>query len=251
MTPERVYAVGDIHGWLDKLVAVHEAIEADLAARPVASHLVVHIGDYTDRGPDSRGVIDYLIDGAIEAKPWRNLYGNHDRMFLRFLQTPGGRDPMLRQDLHWLHPRLGGVETLNSYGLNLPEAVPEETAAEIHAEAREAVPDPHIRFLTGLSDSYAWKGWFFAHAGVLPGVALAMQDEDDLLWVRGPFLNSKRDHGAVVVHGHTPTETGEVEDHGNRIAIDTGAGYGGPIGCIALEGGSARVLGGPVLRTGD
>lgn len=244
--PARIYAIGDVHGQLEMLQSVHSRIEWDLKDRPVDSHAILHIGDYTDRGPDSRGVIDYLLRLEAAGAPVINLYGNHDRMFRLFLETPGGRDYKLRSDLSWLHDRLGGRATLASYGLDLPEEAQFSEGANIHAAAVAAVPEGHLRFLSTLRDSYHWGDWFFAHAGVLPGLGLMMQDEDDLIWIRGPFLESKRNHGATVVHGHTPVE--QVEDHGNRIAIDTGAGYGKAISCIVIEGASARILDGPALR---
>lgn len=242
----RIYAVGDIHGHLDKLEAVHRAIRDDLAASPADGHLVVHIGDYVDRGPDSRGVIEMAMGLAQAGAPVVNLMGNHDRMFLAFLDSPGGRDHRLRRDLHWLHPRLGGAATLRSYGVEAPEDLDEAAAARLHDAARAAVPPSHLDFLRGLAVCHHAGPWFLAHAGVNPGLSLAVQDEDDLIWIREPFLGSRRDFGATVIHGHTPVE--RVEDHGNRVAIDTGAGYGGPIACVVAEGLSLRILGGAPLR---
>lgn len=244
--PQRIYAIGDVHGQLEMLRSVHARIEWDLKDRPCDSHVVLHVGDYTDRGPDSRGVIDYLIGLDAQGAPVINLYGNHDRMFRRFLETPGGRDYKLPRELCWLHDRLGGRTTMASYGLDLPDDAQYSDGEEYHAAAVAAVPSSHLAFLGDLRDSYHSGDWFFAHAGVLPGLDLKMQDEDDLMWIRGPFLTSKRDHGATVVHGHTPVD--QVEDHGNRIAIDTGAGYGNPISCIVVEGASARILDGATLR---
>ncbi|MFV0473468.1 MAG: metallophosphoesterase [Pikeienuella sp.] len=246
--PERVYALGDVHGRLDLLRAAHARIGADLSARPVAAHVIVHIGDYVDRGPDSSGVLAYLVKGEETGAPWINLMGNHDRMFFRYLVAPGGRDERLHKDYWWLHDRLGGLDTLRSYGLKPPEGATEARGAELHREARDRVPAMHFAFLAGLRRFWRWRGWYFAHAGVRPGVPLAEQEEDDLIWIREPFLSSDADHGATIVHGHTPVS--QVEDHGNRIAIDTGAGYGGPLSCLVIEAGSggARVLDGPVLR---
>ena len=241
---ERVYAIGDVHGYLDKLIAVHAAIDADLAARPVASHAVVHIGDYTDRGPDSRGVLDFLISGAD--RPWVNLCGNHDRMFLKYVED-GSHDPCIRVQFFWLHPRVGGQETLQCYGVDVPADVTKAGGDDYVAAAQAAVPAGHLEFLRGLRTHWQWRDFFFAHAGVKPGVPLAEQAEDDLIWIRDEFHNSQADHGATVVYGHTPVEG--VEDHGNRIAIDTGAGYGGPLSCLVLEAdGPAQVLGGERLR---
>ncbi|MEX2520256.1 MAG: metallophosphoesterase [Paracoccaceae bacterium] len=244
--PERVYAIGDIHGQIALLRGAHAAIEADLAARPVAEHAVVHVGDYVDRGPDSAGVIAHLLAGTQAGRPWVNLLGNHDRMFFRYLAAPGGRDQKLRNEFWWLHERIGGLDTLRSYGVHAPDGASEKRGVAIHEEARAAVPPLHFAFLAGLRRHWSWRGWFFTHAGVKPGVPLAEQVEDDLIWIRDEFLSSMHDHGAVVVHGHTPVEA--VEDHGVRIAIDTGAAFGGPLSCIAIEGAGVRVLGGPTLR---
>ncbi|MGB0852749.1 MAG: metallophosphoesterase [Pikeienuella sp.] len=246
-TPDRIYAVGDIHGHLAKLKAVHDNIAVDLAAHPAASHAILHIGDYTDRGPDSRGVIEYLINGDTRRAPWINLYGNHDRMILRFLEERGGADPILRKDLYWLHPRLGGDTTLRSYGVDVPDDLDSDHGARMFDAARKAIPQSHVAFLRGLRLSYHWRDFFFVHAGVKPGIPLADQVEDDLIWIRGPFHESSADHGAIIVHGHTPVDA--VEDHGNRIAIDTGAGYGNPITCTVFEAdGGVRILNGKRLR---
>ena len=247
--PERVYAIGDIHGQSALLRGLHQRIEADLAARPVASHAVVHIGDYTDRGPDSPGVIDFLLDGEAAGRPWINLLGNHDRMFRLFLETPGGRDLRLRSKFGWLHERLGGRETLAAYGVEWTRE-PSLDGAELHEAAVAKVPARHRAFLDALRLTWSWRGVCFVHAGVKPGVPLARQVEDDLIWIRDEFHESRADHGALIVHGHTPVD--EVEDHGNRIAIDTGAAYGGALSCVAFDAAGeamgVRVLGRGVLR---
>lgn len=249
--PERVYAIGDIHGRLGLLKAAHARIEADLAVDPVGAHAIVHVGDYVDRGPDSAGVLAHLVAGEAAGAPWINLLGNHDRMFFRYLVAPGGRDEKLHPEFWWLHERVGGLDTLRSYGVTLPEGATQARGDAIHREARAAVPALHFAFLAGLRRFWRWRGWFFAHAGVRPGVPLDAQEENDLIWIREPFLSSEADHGATIVHGHTPVE--RIEDRGNRIAIDTGAGYGGPLSCLVIDetggaAGGARVLDGPILR---
>lgn len=245
--PDRVYAIGDVHGHLDMLGAVHADIAADLKAHPAENPVILHIGDYTDRGPDSRGVIEFLIAGEAAGAPWINLFGNHDRMMLLFLSEPGGADPRLRPEFFWLHPRLGGSTTLRSYGVEVPDDLEADRGAHLFDAARAAVPEAHLRFLSGLRPSYRWQGFFFAHAGIAPGIPLDEQVEDDLIWIRTPFHDSTADHGAVIVHGHTPVDA--VEDHGNRIAIDTGAAYGRALTCTVFEtGGGVRILNGKRLR---
>lgn len=230
--PEILYAIGDIHGHLDKLEQVHRRIEADAGRSP---HLVVHIGDLVDRGPESRGVIEYLRTGMIEGRPWVVLKGNHDRMMERFLAN-GDRDERLRSDWTWLHPNLGATETLASYGLDIDGLAPRE----ILLRAQGTVPPDHLDFLAGLPASFETEDVFFCHAGILPGVPLDAQTEDDLLWIRGPFLDHPGPHPKLIVHGHTPVR--HVTHAGCRINIDTGAAYGGPLSAVALEGGAAFEL---------
>lgn len=244
--PDRIYAIGDVHGWLDKLESLHARIAWDLQDNPCASHAILHIGDYTDRGPDSAGVLDFLAKGAARGEPWVNLIGNHDRMLLKFWETAGGRDKMGRPEYFWLHKIIGGYTTLQNYGVDIPDEVTEEEGATYFDAFRAAIPEAHIAFLKGLRSSYHWCDFFFAHAGVKPGVALKDQIDDDLLWVRKPFHICTDDFGATVVHGHTPVK--EVEDHGNRIAIDTGAAYGKALTCVVFDDDGVRVLNGMKLR---
>lgn len=227
----RTYAIGDIHGHLDKLRALHGLIEADRRLQGDEQAPVVHIGDLVDRGPDSRGVIDWLADGVAGGRNWIVLKGNHDRMFAGFLRDPDFHDPRLRPDLHWLHERLGGADTLASYGV---EGAGERFLHDLHAEARARVPAGHAAFLDGLPDRLLRGECLFVHAGIRPGVALAAQTEDDLLWIRDSFLSDTRDHGPLVVHGHTPDD--RVRHYVNRVNIDTGAGYGRPMSAIVTEG---------------
>lgn len=234
----RTYAIGDIHGALDKLQAAHARIAADRAATGDRRAPVVHVGDLVDRGPDSRGVIDFLLAGLAQGAPWVVLKGNHDRMFTGFLDDPDGHDPGLRAGLHWLDPRLGGDATLASYGVR---GAGERMLHDLHAEALRAVPAGHMAFLRGLRPHYLRDGVLFVHAGVRPGVPLARQSEDDLLWIRGTFHEDRSDHGALVVHGHTPVD--DVTHYGNRLNIDTGAGYGKELSAVVIEEGQVWLLG--------
>ncbi len=216
----RVYAIGDVHGCADRLRALHREIAADLAARPVAEAEVVHIGDYIDRGPDSAGVIETLLQPfpAAGGRPGPRvvtLMGNHEDMMLTSLTDPEAAP-------HWLSN--GGDIALESWGVPL------------RARARDwaaALPPRHLAFLRGLPLLHAAGGYLFVHAGLRPNTPLGRQSRLDMLWIREPFLSSDGALPAVVVHGHTPA--GEPVIRHNRIGIDTGAFRDGPLTCAVLE----------------
>ncbi|MBN2907501.1 MAG: serine/threonine protein phosphatase [Rhodobacteraceae bacterium] len=226
----RIYAIGDIHGQLEKLIHVHALIAADRADTGDAEAPVVHLGDYVDRGPDCRGVLEHLAKGLVAGEPWVLLKGNHDR-FMQYFLRPGCQPEPARPDLDWLAPPVGGRETLASYGVATGGL---RRRAQIHADAVAAVPQTHVALLDGLRPSFQHGGVFFCHAGIRPGIPLDAQSEDDLLWIRGDFHRDLRDHGALIVHGHTPVK--EVTHYGNRLNLDTGAGYGGPVSVVVIEG---------------
>jgi serine/threonine protein phosphatase 1 len=233
----QTYAIGDIHGHLDKLRAAHDLIEADRSVNGDRDAPVVHVGDLVDRGPDSRGVIGFLRSGILGGAPWIVLLGNHDRMFAGFLGDPDYHDPGLRADLHWFDPRLGGAETLASYGV---ADARERLLFNVHREAVGAVPDEHGDFLHGLARHYRRGEALFVHAGIRPGVPLARQSEDDLVWIRRGFLDDPGDHGALIVHGHTAI--GEATHYGNRLNIDSSVAYGGSLSAVVIEGREAWLL---------
>ncbi|QDC11427.1 serine/threonine protein phosphatase [Oceanicola sp. D3] len=226
----RVYAIGDIHGHLDKLRSVHAFIEEDKARVKDPDAVVVHVGDLVDRGPDSSGVLGYLAEGMATGQPWIVLKGNHDRMMRRFLEPDRLRDPS-RPDLHWLQPNIGGRNTLESYGVDTDPARGKEA---IHDDARAAVPEAHVALLDGMATHHTLPGLFFVHAGVRPGVPFAAQTEDDLVWIREPFLSDPRDHGRLIVHGHSPVAA--ATHYGNRLNIDSAAAFGGPLSAVVIEG---------------
>ncbi len=230
-----LYAIGDIHGHLGLLTAAHDRIAADMARHGAGP--VIHVGDLVDRGPDSRGVIDFLMAGIARGEDWTVLKGNHDRMFSLFLQDPQAQDPGLRAEFTWLHPRLGGAETLASYGIHAPGDRP---VAPVHAEAVARVPSAHVAFLGGLPTYHRRGDVVFVHAGLRPGIALEDQTETDLVWIRQPFLDDPRDHGFLVVHGHTALP--EARHYGNRVNIDSSAAYGGPLTAVVIEGRAVHVL---------
>ena len=225
----RAYAIGDIHGHLDLLLVAQALVAADRAATGDQTAPLVHIGDLVDRGPDSRGVIEHLMQGQTAGAPWVVLKGNHDRMFTLYLDD--ARDPRLRADLSWLHPRIGGAQTLESYGIRSPADRP---LAPVLAEAQAAVPQAHKRWLEELPGMFQQGQVVFAHAGIRPGIALSDQSEDDLCWIRHEFLDDPRDHGALVVHGHTAIDS--PRHYGNRVNIDSSAAYGGPVSAVVIEG---------------
>ena len=229
--PSPIYAIGDIHGHLAKLQEVHGWIAEDRRRTGAADAPVVHVGDLVDRGPDSAGVIAFLQSGLAEGEPWITLKGNHDRMFTNFLDEPDGQDSGLRVRLHWLDPRLGGGTTLRSFGVKGINARP---IRDIHADALGLVPDEVRDFLRDLPLTFQWDEALFVHAGIRPGRPLVDQVEDDLVWIRDEFLNDTRDHGALIVHGHTPVE--RATHYRNRLNIDSGAAYGGPLTAVAIEG---------------
>ncbi|WP_343080553.1 metallophosphoesterase [Ostreiculturibacter nitratireducens] len=233
----RSYAIGDIHGHLDKLRAAHDLVAADRRAVGDDTAPVVHVGDLVDRGPDACGVIEHLIGGIASGLNWVVLKGNHDRMFSLFLDEEPRHDTGLRAGLAWLDPRLGGGITLASYGVTSAD---ERPIAEVHAEARARVPKGHADFLANLPAWHLVGEALFVHAGIRPGVDLCHQSEDDLLWIRGDFLDDPHDHGPLVVHGHTPVSA--VTHYGNRLNIDTGAAYGGPLSAVVIEGRAVWLL---------
>jgi serine/threonine protein phosphatase 1 len=225
----KTYAIGDIHGHLQLLTDIHALIAQDMAATGAAP--IVHIGDLVDRGPDSAGVVEYLRAGVKGGADWVVLKGNHDRMFSGYLSSIDHHDAGLRRDLSWLHPRLGGAETLHSYGVKNPADRP---LAPVWNDANAAVPAAHRDFLQHLPTSYLRGEVLFVHAGIRPGIPLAQQTEDDLIWIRHDFLDDPRDHGPLVVHGHTAIDT--PTHYGNRVNIDSSAAYGGPLSAIVIEG---------------
>lgn len=229
----RVYAVGDIHGRLDLLTQLHALIVADAAAAAAERRVLVYVGDYVDRGPDSAEVIELLLEQPLPGFEIVHLLGNHEDTFLRF---PGD----VSVGPSWLH--YGGVETLLSYGIDIHANAwrDERELRRLQAEVRRRVPRRHVEFLRNMPLVHIEGDYLFVHAGIRPGVPIEGQVPDDLLWIRGEFLHSPRDHGMVVVHGHTITETPDLQP--NRIGIDTGAFYSNRLTCLVLDGAAQLFL---------
>jgi serine/threonine protein phosphatase 1 len=213
----RVYAIGDVHGWRDKLAALHGLIAADMAARPTGSAVLVHLGDYIDQGPDSAGVVGLLAAGSMmPGLAVVNLMGDHERMLLGGL----GGDKAAATDWLWA----GGRDALASWGL--PGDLPREAW-------EAALPASHVAWLRSLVLTHREGGYLFVHAGIRPGVELDEQTRDDLVTMRHPFLSTEQDLGTVVVHGHSSAPSVQLAP--NRIGLDTGAGIGGKLTCAVLE----------------
>jgi serine/threonine protein phosphatase 1 len=220
----RLYVIGDIHGCSRQLANLHEIIAEDLIRRPADLPLLIHIGDYVDRGADTAGVLNRLTNGfPVDHVPVINLAGNHDETMLNALS--GDRAAVT----DWLFA--GGRPALESYGID-PDS-PRESWPE-------QVPPKHLEFLRGLNLNHRMGGYLLVHAGVRPGVKLENQTREDMLRIRQPFLYTEQDLGAVIIHGHTPVKE-PVLRH-NRIAIDTGAVFGGKLTCAVLEGDTIGFL---------
>ncbi len=215
----RIYAIGDVHGCDDRLATLHAAIAADLAKNPIDHPLLIHLGDYIDRGPDSAGVLDRLTRPIADAPGLTvaNLMGNHEDMLLRALTSNHRADTQ-----HWLAN--GGGETLASWGLSWRDP-PSVWAA--------GIPPMQLGLLRGLGIAHRVGGYVFVHAGLRPGVGLQAQTRQDMLWIREPFLSFRGELPAVAVHGHTPAHEPAVLPH--RIGIDTGAVLGGHLTCAVLQ----------------
>ena len=227
----RAYAVGDIHGRLDLLEEALQLIEADNRARGKARTTVIFLGDLIDRGPQSAGVVERLCRYEPVFGKVAYLLGNHEEVFLRVLE---GDQALLHQ---WL--TYGGAECLRSYGLD-PDQVRNTDASRAIDMIKATVPRDHVRFLQGFADSISFGSYLFVHAGIRPNVPLAKQAPADLRWIRSPFLEDQRDHGYVVVHGHTISE--QVERFSNRIGIDTGAYRTGILTVLGLERAQSWLL---------
>jgi serine/threonine protein phosphatase 1 len=231
-TPEgtRIYAIGDVHGRADLLVPLFKRIDTDVAAHPSSNVIEVLLGDYVDRGPQSREVLDILISRRRRRR-MVYLKGNHETYITEFLRDPA----MLDQ---WRY--FGGIETLISYGVVPSMNCDERARRELATAFASAMPATHRLFLTSLKGSFACGDYFFVHAGVRPGVPLSQQSEQDLLLIREEFLLHEEGFGKIIVHGHTPVIEPDVRP--NRINIDTGAYATGVLTGLVLDGEAISFL---------
>lgn len=231
----RLYAIGDVHGRLDLLEAMHRRIESELEYKPTSDWRVIHLGDYVDRGLESKGVLDFLIAAQKRDPRHLMLAGNHDIGFLDFLDEP---------DPDGLFMRYGGVQTARSYGVDLIGDISwfgkAETVRRGHAALVKAVPQAHVDFLRSLTFSISFGDFFFCHAGIRPDVPLESQNPQDLIWIRDVFHNHPGLYPKVVVHGHTPVPEAEVMP--NRVNVDTLAWQSGMLSALAVDGADKRIL---------
>jgi serine/threonine protein phosphatase 1 len=222
-----VYAVGDVHGRVDLLDRLVGKIRADAAARPQERKVLVYLGDYVDRGLESRQVIDHLLDQHGDGLERVFLKGNHEDAMLRFLDST---------DIGPSWMGFGGDATLYAYGVDVFGAPPEgvERMDHIQQQLRGKISESHVAFLEGLELFHQEGDYFFVHAGVRPGFDLGAQDPDDMMWIRDEFLSSSENFGKVIVHGHSIKTEPVVR--ANRIGIDTGAFATGVLTCLVLSG---------------
>lgn len=226
----RVYCIGDIHGRLDLLDELHGLIRND-SADFQGSLCIIYLGDFIDRGPDSRQVLDRLIEQPLARFDAIHLLGNHEQAMLDFLAYPEAA-------MAWL--QFGGEATLLSYGIEPGRVRMRRRVDLLRDELQGRLPRSHREFLATCRQLYVEGSYCFVHAGIRPGIELPDQRAEDLLWIRGEFTESVEDHGYTVVHGHSITE--DVEWRPNRIGIDTGAFYTGVLSALVLEAGQRRLL---------
>lgn len=221
---QRVYAVGDIHGRLDLLDQLLDAMDQDDAARAEADHHVIFLGDLVDRGPSSAGVVERLMEIGRNPPNVRFLMGNHEEVMLLALE--GNREALR------LFDKIGGRETMLSYGVPCDQ-LRRADFDTLQTLLQEAVPEAHVEFLRSFEDMITIGDYVFVHAGVNPNSALDRQRVSDLRWIREKFLDHDGQMEKVVVHGHTITR--DVDWRSNRIGIDTGAYLNGRLTALGLE----------------
>jgi serine/threonine protein phosphatase 1 len=227
----RAYVIGDVHGCLELLERLLSRIESEMREEPRRKSSIVFLGDLIDRGPDSAGVIERLRTYSPAGASTHFIMGNHEEVMIRVLD--GDTDLIAS----WL--RFGGAETMRSYGLD-PREISRLPAEDALQRIRGGIPKRHVEFLRSFADSISFGEYLFVHAGIRPGVELSEQAQSDLRWIRGPFLEDSTDHGFVVVHGHTITNSVEVTS--NRIGIDTGAFCTGTLTALAIDEGKKWLI---------
>lgn len=227
----RVYAIGDIHGCIEQFDALIAKIDRDLKENPCERHMLVFLGDYVDRGPASKDVVQRLIKLESSKRECRFIMGNHDEGLLAFLRSP---DLFGNGFMKW-----GGLATLISYGIDdVGNYV--KKYDRIAKQLRKLMPEGHREFLGRLSPSLEIGDYFFCHAGVRPGIRLSKQKVHDLMWIREDFLLHPEPFEKVIVHGHTPVDKPDIRK--NRINADTGCYRTGVLTAVVLEKKNQRIV---------
>jgi serine/threonine protein phosphatase 1 len=226
----RLYAIGDVHGRLDLLQDMHGLIHADIDRNPTHDWRIIHLGDYIDRGPDSKGVLDFLIHASTHDPRILSLIGNHDDGFLRYLATG---------DTNGIFALHGGSDTARSYGVEVDYTQPASAVAGYRLLV-DNVPQAHVDYIRSMPSSVSFGDFFFCHAGVNPAVSLDTQDRDDLMWIRTLFLKWTDPLEKVIIHGHTPQSAIDVQP--NRVNLDTYAWKSGKLSAIVIDGLEKRFL---------
>jgi len=225
-----VYAVGDVHGCFGELLSLERKIVAD-GAQFAERKLIIMLGDYIDRGPDSARVVEHLLASPPDGFQRICLAGNHETALIDYLE---GR---LTRDL-WLAG--GGASTLRSYGLDLAYLTNLYSSTDVDQVVRNSIPAEHVEFLRSLPVIAYSRQIAFVHAGIRPGVPIEKQDENDLLYIRGDFFDGTDQLDRWVIHGHTPVKDPSLQ--GRRLNIDTGAYMSGRLTAVRLGTKGARFL---------
>ncbi|RWI91535.1 MAG: serine/threonine protein phosphatase [Mesorhizobium sp.] len=226
-----VYAIGDVHGCYEELHTLEQKIELD-ALQFRGRKIIIMLGDYVDRGPNSRRVVEHLMAPPPEGFMRVCLAGNHEVAMLAYLDGHLSLEP-------WL--RVGGRETLFSYGID-PDRLADlyGSSEEVDERIREAIPATHVAFMRTLPVMICSERFLFVHAGIRAGIALEAQDEADLLNIRSEFLAAAHRLDRWVVHGHTIVDVPTLD--GRRLGIDTGAFQSGRLTALRIVGKYGRLL---------
>jgi len=222
---KRLYAIGDVHGCFNEMISLIEFIKKDNASRENKECIIVFLGDLIDRGPDSRKVLQYLLDKNIDFASVHCLLGNHEEMFLNILE---------RDDDDYIPKWLvyGGASCVKSYGLD-PDDFAGQSAATMQHMIKKNVPKTHINFVKSFVNNIAFGDYILVHAGVNPKRPLDKQSEREMRWIREPFLSWNKSLDYVVIHGHTIEK--EVTKFNHRIGVDTGVYESGILSAVRLE----------------
>jgi len=234
-TPEntRIYAIGDIHGNLEPLLALHELIlQEEKNFKPAARKILVYLGDYIDRRLESKQVIEHLITNPLSGFERIFLKGNHEHAMLEFIEGPERSE----QWFLW-----GGEATIQSYGVNLDLHMPnKEDLERIAKELEGRIPKQHKKFFSELKMMHEEGDYIFVHAGFRPGVPLDQQSAGDMLMIRDEFIYSRKDFGKTIVFGHTIFDQPFIKN--GRIGIDTGSYATGNLTAVMLQGKIMKFL---------